>query len=233
MPKFGKKKKDADDGGMMTSDFDFPSEDEESSEEEGVPGLEILDEDGQEALEEPKRYMAAKKLKLRIRSELDSEEVGQLAKGDVILATHTKMQGDRVRVRCERGSPLLGKGTPSGWVSVLEGSGSVALIAEDCPNKVFKVVAENATVRGGPARTDQKAKETLNKNMSFECLEVKEEPVPGQVTKHKALQFKVGGSTALEGAYPCTLGCMASCFFPVPALCWTHAFNAHVEIYPE
>ena len=66
MPKFGKKKKDADDGGMMTSDFDFPSEDEESSEEEGVPGLEILDEDGQEALEEPKRYMAAKKLKLRI-----------------------------------------------------------------------------------------------------------------------------------------------------------------------
>ena len=48
--------------------------------------------------------MAVKKLKLRIRSELDSEEVGQLTKGDVVLATHTKMQGDRVRLRCERGS---------------------------------------------------------------------------------------------------------------------------------
>jgi hypothetical protein len=201
MPKFGKKKKGGDDGaGMLTSEFDFPSEEEEeSSEEEGVPGLEILDEDGQEAVDPPKRYMAMRKCKLHIRSELDSEEVGGLEKGNVLLATHTKVQNGITRIRCERGSPLPGKGTPSGWVSLHKEDGSLCLIAEDTENRVYKVTAENATVRTGPGRTDQKAKETLQKNMIFEALELKEEAVPGQVNKYKALQFKIGGTTELEG----------------------------------
>ena len=140
-----------------------------------------------------------RKMKLNIRSELDSEEVGQLEKGNVLLATHTKEQDGITRIRCERGSPLPGKGTPSGWVSLHKEDGSLCLIAEDCPNRVYKVTAENATVRNGPGRTDQKSKETLQKNMIFECLELKEEPVPGQVNKYKALKFKIGGSTELEG----------------------------------
>ena len=43
MPKFGKKKKGDDDAPGLTSEFDFPSDDDESSsdEEEGVPGLEV------------------------------------------------------------------------------------------------------------------------------------------------------------------------------------------------
>lgn len=202
MPKFGKKKKKDDDGaGAMTSDFDFPSEEEEeSSDEEGVPGLEIVDEEGQEAVDPPIRYMALRKCKLHIRSEVDSEEVGGLEKGNVLLATHTKVQNGITRIRCERGSPLPGKGRPSGWVSLTKEDGSLCLIAEDLENRVYKVVAESATVRNGPGRTDPKAKETLPKNMIFECLELKEEAIPGQVgIKYKALQFKIGGTTALEG----------------------------------
>ena len=65
-------------GGGAGGDFgDLPddnSDDEEA--EEAVPGLEIVDEEGQTVIETPIRYMALRKLKLRIRSELDSEEVG-------------------------------------------------------------------------------------------------------------------------------------------------------------
>ena len=199
MPKFGKKKKSDDDSGAMTSDFDFPSEEEEESEEEGVPGLEIIDEDGQEAVDPPKRYMALRKMKLNIRSERNSEEVGGLEKGHVVLATHTKVQDGITRLRCERGSPFPGKGTAAGWVSLHKEDGSLCFIAEDCENRVYKVTAENATVRSGPGRTDQKAKETLHKNMIFECIDIKEEAIPGNVNKYKALQFKIGGSTPLEG----------------------------------
>ena len=93
-------------GGGAGGDFgDLPDDNSDEEEaEEAVPGLEIVDEEGQTVIETPIRYMALRKLKLRIRSELDSEEVGHLTKGDVVLATHTKMQGDRVRLRCERGS---------------------------------------------------------------------------------------------------------------------------------
>ena len=209
MPKFGKKKKkgEADDAPGLTSEFDFPSdEDEEESDEEvaeGIPGLEIRDEDGQEVLEEPMRYMAIVELPLRIRSELDSEQVGTLANGDVVLVTHTMMQGDRVRMRCTRGSPLPGKGAECGWVSANEGEeeendneGSLNLISQGCKNKCFTVTTEHATVRAGPTAKDKKAKFTLTEFMTFECLETKVEDIPGGSLKHTALQFKIGD---LEG----------------------------------
>ena len=46
MPKFGKKKKSEDDGGAMTSDFDFPSEEEEESEGQRQEGAGSKNWDG-------------------------------------------------------------------------------------------------------------------------------------------------------------------------------------------
>ena len=64
-------------GGGAGGDFrDLPDDNSEEEAEEAVPGLEIVDEEGQTVIETPIRYMALRKLKLRIRSELDSEEVG-------------------------------------------------------------------------------------------------------------------------------------------------------------
>lgn len=197
MPKFGKKKK-ADDGvSSLTSDFDFPESEEESSSdaEEGIPGLEIIDEDGQYPLEPPERYMACTSgLKLSIRSELDSEVVGQLEKGDVVLVTHTKIQADRLRLRCERGSPMPGKGVACGWVSAVEGEGeteddndgSLNLISEKCENQCYTVEAEHATAREGCLPDAKRLKFTLTEACTFECLE---EVVDKGRT---ALRFKVG-----------------------------------------
>ena len=141
-------------GGGAGGDFgDLPDDNSDEEEaEEAVPGLEIVDEEGQTVIETPIRYMALRKLKLRIRSELDSEEVGQLTRGDVILATHSQVQNGRTRLRCQRGHPIPGKGRESGWVSTHEASGSVALIAENCENTVYKTAVETATVRQGPGR---------------------------------------------------------------------------------
>ena len=236
MPKFGKKKKNSeDDAGAMTSDFDFPSEEEAESEEEGVPGLEIIDEDGQEAVDPPKRYMALRKMKLNIRSERDSEEVGGLEKGHVVLATHTKVQDGITRLRCERGSPFPGKGTAAGWVSLHKEDGSLCFIAEDCENRVYKVTADTATVRAGPGRTDQKTKEALQKNMIFECLDVKEEAIPGNVNKYKALQFKIGGSTGLEGDQPShsLLFCALACAWQFAHGCVTAGWTAEKSLKGE
>ena len=64
-------------GGGAGGDFgDLPDDNSEEEAEEAVPGLEIVDEEGQTVIETPIRYMALRKLKLRIRSEFDSEEVG-------------------------------------------------------------------------------------------------------------------------------------------------------------
>ena len=64
-------------GGGAGGDFgDLPDDNSEEEAEEAVPGLESVDEEGQTVIETPIRYMALRKLKLRIRSELDSEEVG-------------------------------------------------------------------------------------------------------------------------------------------------------------
>ena len=205
MPKFGKKKKNkADDA--LTSDFDFPSEDEDSDSddaaEEGIPGLEIMDEEGQETLAEPLRYMAVRgDLPLNIRSELDSEQIGQLARGDVVLVTHTNVQAGRLRLRCQKGSPLPGKGAACGWVSAIEGpadtenenEGSLNLLSEHqrLEAKCYTVVAEHASVRTGPGADDPRAKFTLTEGLTFECLEVNDSG------GHAAMKFKVGDS--LEG----------------------------------
>ena len=63
-------------GGAGGAFGDLPDDNSEEEAEEAVPGLEIVDEEGQTVIETPIRYMALRKLKLRIRSELDSEEVG-------------------------------------------------------------------------------------------------------------------------------------------------------------
>ena len=52
----------------------------------------------------------------RGRHIIDTEEVGQLTRGDVILATHSQVQNGRTRLRCQRGHPIPGKGRESGWV---------------------------------------------------------------------------------------------------------------------
>ena len=169
-------------GGGAGGDFgDLPDDNSEEEAEEAVPGLEIVDEEGQTVIETPIRYMALRKLKLRIRSELDSEEVGQLTRGDVILATHSQVQNGRTRLRCQRGHPIPGKGRESGWVSTHEASGSVALIAENCENTVYKTAVETATVRQGPDRTCSPIRWTRRRSTcwSKRSSSWRNRPVPG------------------------------------------------------
>ena len=85
-------------GGGAGGDFgDLPDDNSEEEAEEAVPGLEIVDEEGQTVIETPIRYMALRKLKLRIRSELDSEEVGQLTRSDGWPAALTGAETTRRR----------------------------------------------------------------------------------------------------------------------------------------
>eukprot|EP01050_Picozoa_sp_SAG11_P044474 SAG11_NODE_21651_length_421_cov_0.782609_1_plen_79_part_10 len=52
----------------------------------------------------PTRYMAVKDAVVRLRSDLDSDQVGLVLNCDVVSVTHTKMVGDEhLRLRVEFG----------------------------------------------------------------------------------------------------------------------------------
>jgi hypothetical protein len=180
MPKTPGKKKNGND--PAPSDFDNPmmSSDEEDAAqpEPGQPAREIEDEEGQVPVEPPKRYMACSKAVVRLRSDLDSEELDRLSKGQVILVTHLKKQGEKTRLRYK-----------GGWTSPLTNDGYTVLFSADNENRHYRA-QEDCTVRVGFDKTSDKAgNPVLPKNKVIEVIDMK----PAEAgSKTMRLQFSGG-----------------------------------------
>jgi hypothetical protein len=177
------KNKSKDAGAKPPGEFDFPNSASSSSDnEEGEPDLEIEDEEGQEVVAEPCRYMAVKKLTFRRTSSLESPEVGTAPKGTIVVVTHTKeidapssMTGKRMRFRCERGSAIAGVGNQAGWTSSHNAIGDgLLLISSASENRHFVTQAE-CKVRCAPdVKSADAAVPLLGKGACFEAAEVQE-----------------------------------------------------------
>lgn len=107
MPAFGRKKKGEPD---ITDDFGgMGSEDESSGDESGeqsdddAPIYKVQDEDGQVELAKPVRYQARRKTKIRLMSDIGSDEVGEIEPDTWISVTHTKELDGVTRLRFIRG----------------------------------------------------------------------------------------------------------------------------------
>jgi hypothetical protein len=217
--KGAKKSEDIGAGGI--SDFDFPnsaSEEEEQAPEEAVPQLQIADEEGQEELEEPVRYMALKSAKLRMASDVESEEVGAVKKGDVVLVTHTKLipvpEGSaeftqpRVRLRCEIGSAIAGVGRPAGWVSGNNPAGDLMFFSAEDERKVYRAQID-LVYKAKPEARSPKASESqppLKKGSCFVVSDVTEVQVKGEILKQKYFHTQHGELPS----HPTNIGSTAS-----------------------
>eukprot|EP01043_Picozoa_sp_COSAG02_P011613 COSAG02_NODE_430_length_22462_cov_52.755042_19_plen_1433_part_00 len=142
------------------SDGEAQDEDRFDEEDEGIIEL-----------QSPVRYMAVRRTTLRNGSSLESEQRGHVKRGEIILATHSKMLGNLKRIRCQHG-----------WCSTTTVSGrSVLLISENSEHRYYK--ANKSTPIGADIPMSAKQVGSVKKGDVVEALEFAKDSGSGGVNR--------------------------------------------------
>ena len=166
MPSFGKKKKkdadlDSGFGDMESSEEESGSGSDEESSDDDAPIYKVEDEPGQEELDPPVKYQARKKAKIRLKSAVDSDEVGTIAVDQFIMVTHTMDVDGQLRLRFNKG-----------WTSLKTAKGYQLMMTRGDAT-YYKTTKKDVKVRK-EADPESEVVGTIDKGSIFEVLETQE-----------------------------------------------------------